>query len=181
VKHRAEVRPWAIDSLTVCVLPPRASGTAAGSIEIREAFREPKRNKMKKKKNNCEAIGYKQPPARYQVQAGQSGNPYGRPKGTRNFKSDLREELSEITSFREGGRDISISKQRALINRVVASAIDGDARSIATLMSFCARAFGDDGDDQQQAPEDREIVQAFASRSTKRRSKTEATVNSSKE
>jgi hypothetical protein len=48
-------------------------------------------------------------------------------------------------------------------------------------MSFCARAFGDDNDDQQQAPEDREIVQAFARRSTKRRSKTAVTSNSSKE
>jgi hypothetical protein len=136
---------------------------------------------MNKKNNDSEAIGYKQPPARYQFQPGQSGNPNGRPKGARNFKSELLDELSEIISFREGGRDISISKQRALIKRVVASAIDGDARSIATLMSFCARAFDDDGDDQQQAPEDREIVQAFASHSTKRRSKTEATANSSKE
>jgi hypothetical protein len=136
---------------------------------------------MNKKNNNSQPIGYKQPPTRYQFQPGQSGNPNGRPKGARNFKSDLRDELSEIISFREGGRDISISKQRALIKRLVASAIDGDARSIATLMSFCARAFGDDNDDQPQAPEDREIVQAFARRSTKRRSKTEATTNSFKE
>jgi hypothetical protein len=135
---------------------------------------------MNRKNINSEAIGYKQPPTRYQFQPGQSGNPGGRPKGTRNFKSDLRDELSEIISFREGRREVSISKQRALINRLVASAIDGDARSTATLMSFCARAFGDDNDDQQQAPEDREIVQAFAQRSTKRRSKTAVTTNSSK-
>jgi uncharacterized protein DUF5681 len=89
--------------------------------------------------------------------------------------------LGKSISIREGGRDISISKQRALIKRLVASAIEGDARSIATLMSFCARAFGDDNDDQQQAPEDCEIAQAFARRSTKRHSKTEATNNSSKE
>ena len=127
------------------------------------------------------AVGYKQPPKDRQFHRGQSGNLNGRPKGVRNFKTDLREELSEPISIREGDRDISISKQRALIKRLVASAIDGDARSIATLMSFCARAFGDDNDDQQQAPEDREIAQAFARRSTKRHSKTEATNNSSKE
>jgi Family of unknown function (DUF5681) len=131
--------------------------------------------------NHSDSVGYKQPPKGHQFQPGQSGNSNGRPKGTRNFKTDLRDELGEMTSFREGGREVSISKQRALIKRLVASAIAGDARSIATLMSFCARAFGDDNDDQQQAPEDREIVQAFAQRATKRRSKTEATTNSFKE
>jgi hypothetical protein len=125
-------------------------------------------------KDKPNAVGYKRPPKDRQFRRGQSGNPNGRPLGARNFKTDLREELSESISIREGGRDISISKQRALIKRLVASAIEGDARSIATLMSFCARAFGDDNDDQQQAPEDREIVQAFTRRSTKRRSKTEA-------
>ena len=122
------------------------------------------------------AVGYKRPPKDRQFRCGQSGNLNGRPKGVRNFKTDMREELSESISIREGGRDISISKQRALIKRLVASAIDGDARSIATLMSFCVRAFGDDNDDQQQAPEDREIVQAF-----KRHSKAAVTTNSSKE
>jgi hypothetical protein len=128
-----------------------------------------------------DSVGYKRPPKAHQFRPGQSGNPSGRPKGARNFKSDLRDELAEMTSFRECGHEVSISKQRALIKRLVASAIDGDARSIATLMSLCARAFGDDNDDQQQAPEDHDIVHAFAQRPTQRRGKTAATTDSSKE
>jgi len=131
--------------------------------------------------NHDDSVGYKKPPNGRQFRPGQSGNPNGRPKGARNFKSDLRDELSEMTSFREGGHEVSISKQRALIKRLVASAIEGDARSIATLMSFCACAFGDDNDDQQQAPEDHEIVDAFAHRPTKRCSKTAAATNPSNE
>ena len=131
--------------------------------------------------DNSDTVGYKRPPKGRQFQPGNIGNPSGRPKGVRNFKTDLREELSEPISIREGGRDISISKQRALIKRLVASAIAGDARSIATLMSFCVRAFGDDGDDQQSAPEDREIIDAFTQRTPKRSGKTVATTNSCQE
>ena len=126
--------------------------------------------------NDNGPTGYKQPPRHRQFVPGQSGNPNGRPKGAKNFKTDLREELSEIISFREADGEVAISKQRALIKRLVTSAINGDARAIATVMSFCARSFGGEGDDQQQAPEDREIVQAF-----KRPSKSAVTTNSSKE
>jgi hypothetical protein len=129
-------------------------------------------------KSDADYVGFKHPPKRHQFQRGQSGNPNGRPKGTRNFKTDLREELSEIISFREGGHDFSISKQRALIKRLVSSAINGDARAIATVMSFCARVLGDEGDDQQLPPEDREIIDTFSPR---RRNKAAATANSTKE
>src|SRR5260370_38480133 len=62
--------------------------------------------------SNHGPIGYKRPPRDCQFVPGQSGNPNGRPKGTRNFKTDLRQELNEIVSFREGDREVSISKQR---------------------------------------------------------------------
>ena len=127
------------------------------------------------------AFGYKKPPNDHQFRPGESGNPSGRPKGVRNFKSDLRDKLAEMTSFCEGGHEVSISKQRALIKRLVASAIAGDARCIATLISFCARAFGNDTDEQQQAPEDQQILDAFAPRPIKRRSKAAAAAASSEE
>ncbi|MGA6965495.1 MAG: DUF5681 domain-containing protein, partial [Xanthobacteraceae bacterium] len=74
------------------------------------------------------AVGYKHPPREHQFRRGQSGNPSGRPKGARNFRSELREELSEVVTVRDGEREIQVSKQRALIKSLVAAAIDGNQR-----------------------------------------------------
>jgi hypothetical protein len=118
-------------------------------------------------KPSTDAVGYKKPPKDHQFLPGQSGNPHGRPKG-RNFKSDLREELAETIAFRDGARDVMISKQRALIKRLIAEAIRGDTRAIASVLSFCSRAFGDEDDDEQRSAEDSEIVDAFAPRPANR-------------
>jgi Family of unknown function (DUF5681) len=115
----------------------------------------------------ADAVGYKHPPKQHQFKLGRSGNPSGRPKGARSFKSELRDELGELVSFREGNREIEVSKQRLLIKRLVASAIEGDARAIATLVSFCVRAFDDE--DTSESSEDREIVEAFVGRHSNRR------------
>jgi hypothetical protein len=103
--------------------------------------------------SKADIIGYKHPPQEHQFRRGQSGNPSGRPKGSRNFKSELREELNELIRFRDGDREIEVSKQRALIKRLVASAIAGDQRASATLLGLCVRAFADaDDDDAVEAP-----------------------------
>jgi Family of unknown function (DUF5681) len=123
----------------------------------------------------ADIVGYKHPPKEHQFKHGQSGNPAGKPKGARSFKSDLRDELSELVRITEGGRETEVSKQRLLIKRLVASAIEGDARAIATVVSFCIRAFDHgEGDDLSESSEDRAIIQAFARRRASRRSKTAA-------
>ena len=120
------------------------------------------------KNYEADAVGYKRPPREHQFRPGQSGNPSGRPKGARNFRSELREELSEVVTVRDGEREIQVSKQRALIKSLVAAAIDGNQRAAASVLAMCVRMLADaDDDDAIEGVEDREIVEAFTKR-TKR-------------
>jgi Family of unknown function (DUF5681) len=113
----------------------------------------------------ADSVGYKRPPREHQFRPGQSGNPSGRPKGARNFRSDLREELSELVTVHNGDRDIQISKQRALIKSVVAAAIDGNQRAAASVLAMCMRMLADaEDDDAIDSVEDRDIVEAFSKR-----------------
>jgi hypothetical protein len=115
------------------------------------------------KKTQDYRVGYACPPKQHQFRPGQSGNPAGRPKGARNIKTELVEELSELVTVEDGNKIVEVSKSRAVIKTLLRLAIAGDARAIATVMGSCARALGNDSaDDEVEAPEDREIVRAVA-------------------
>lgn len=111
------------------------------------------------------SAGYCRPPKAHQFKPGQSGNPHGRPKGARNFKTELREELSELVSYREGDCEITISKQRALIKQIVSAALGGDARTIMNLMAVCMREFGNLNEPEPD-PEDSQIIKTVAKPTT---------------
>lgn len=84
-------------------------------------------------------VGYGKPPKHTRFRPGQSGNARGRPKGTKNLKTDLAEELRERIVVREGDRSQKVSKQRALLKSLVNRAIKGDARATAVSLSTMLR------------------------------------------
>ena len=92
-------------------------------------------------------IGYGKPPESSQFKPSQSGNPRGRPKGARNLKTDLEEELNEKVTVRESGRLKTISKQRAMVKATTAKAIGGDVRAFNSLAGLAAQLLLD-GDPQ---------------------------------
>lgn len=80
-------------------------------------------------KNGDYETGYGKPPKKYQFQKGVSGNSKGRPKGSRNFKTDFMEELQTTMEIKEGNKKYTITKQRALVKSMINGAIKGDPRT----------------------------------------------------
>jgi hypothetical protein len=79
-------------------------------------------------------VGYGKPPKHTQFKPGESGNPAGRPKGTKNFATDLQEELTETIHVTEQGQSKQLSKQRAVIKTLVARAMKGEPRATELLL-----------------------------------------------
>ncbi len=97
-------------------------------------------------------VGYGKPPKSGQFKPGQSGNPKGRPKGAKNFKTELEEELLEKIQIKEQGRFLKVSKQRAMLKAMTARAVQGDARAATVLANMIYRLLP--GDDQIEEFED---------------------------
>ena len=117
-------------------------------------------------------VGYGKPPKRTQFKPGRSGNPRGRPKGTKNLKTDLLEELGEKILVHEGDQARNISKQRAVVKSLVARTLKGDGRAANTLLSMMMRlldtGMGVNAEDTEDLHTDEiEILEAFKQRLTR--------------
>ena len=97
-------------------------------------------------------VGYGKPPKATQFKAGQSGNPKGRPGGTRNLKTDLLEELNQKVQVTVGGRILSVSKQRAMLMRASEKALKGDMRAIELLAKLAFQHLDDTGSGDKEQP-----------------------------
>jgi len=87
-------------------------------------------------------VGYRKPPRQSQFQKGRSGNPNGRPKGSKNLATifwKITHEKVQVTGPR-GPR--WISKLEAGITQLVNSAAKGDPKAIRELFHW-AMVFGD--------------------------------------
>ncbi|QJF50726.1 DUF5681 domain-containing protein [Roseobacter ponti] len=83
-------------------------------------------------------VGYAKPPAAKRFKPGQSGNPKGRPKGSRNKRPGLHEErMKDIilddayrdVTVREGHRSVSIPMAQAVMRSLAINAAQGQLRA----------------------------------------------------
>ncbi len=81
-------------------------------------------------------VGYGKPPKEGRFKKGQSGNPKGRPKGHRNFKTDLLDTLKAPVQLKDKGRPRTVSTQQAALLRLREKALGGDARALDRLIDL---------------------------------------------
>ena len=81
-------------------------------------------------------VGYSRPPVETRFRKGSSGNPRGRPKGSKSAKALLELALSAPVTITEGGMPKVIEQRTALFKALVAKAIKGDTRSAALVIKL---------------------------------------------
>ncbi len=89
------------------------------------------------------AVGKGKPPKGTQFKPGQSGNPAGRPKGSKSWKAVIEAELSSEIGLKEHGVDLKVSKMEAVAKRLVADALAGDPRALGELLRQLNKYFGE--------------------------------------
>lgn len=94
-------------------------------------------------------VGYRKTPKHTRFKPGQSGNPRGRPKGSKNFSSDLIDVLKMPVQIAENGRKRKISSQRATLLRLREKALSGDARALEKLLEY-AQSYNDQEESFEQ-------------------------------
>lgn len=88
------------------------------------------------KDDDGEEVGYRRPPRQNQFKPGLSGNPKGRPRGSRNASTLLDEALKERVTVSENGRRRKVTKLEVILKQLVNSAAQGDHRAIRLLLEW---------------------------------------------
>ena len=115
-------------------------------------------------------VGYCKPPKHTQFKKGRSGNPKGRPKGNRNFKTDVKDTLEEPVRLTEGGRSRTVSTQTAVLKRLREQALRGNARALDRLLGL-AQVYNDEEITEEAAQlslSDSEVLEAFKARTLRK-------------
>lgn len=88
-------------------------------------------------------IGFGKPPVHTRFQAGASGNPRGRPKGSKNLKSIARKVMNTKVPVRENGKVRMISKAEALVMTVFNRGLAGNDACARTSLNLIELGLAD--------------------------------------
>lgn len=84
-------------------------------------------------------VGYGKPPTHSQFKPGQSGNPRGRPSGSKSLSTLLRKALNERIEVNKGGKRLKRTKLDVAIEQLVNKAAGGDLKAFIQLSQHLVR------------------------------------------
>jgi hypothetical protein len=110
-------------------------------------------------------VGYCKPPKHTRFKPGQSGNPKGKKKGTRNFSSQVMTTLQMPVVLTDSGKPRKVTTSEAALLRLREKALKGDGQSLDRLLGLC-RQYGEEvpAAAQQVNDEDAAILADYAAR-----------------
>ena len=85
--------------------------------------------------DSCE-VGYCKPPKHSQFKKGQSGNPKGRPKKSRNAKTILTETFDELVEIKTNGKAKKLTVREIMYRAQAGKAARGDTKAFQVLEAF---------------------------------------------
>lgn len=80
--------------------------------------------------------GYGKPPRKHRFKKGKSGNPRGRPKGSRNISTVIEKELNGRVTVTENGQQRRFSKSQVAAKQLVNKAMTGDQKAIQAILNL---------------------------------------------
>jgi hypothetical protein len=109
-------------------------------------------------------VGFGRPPKAAQFKAGTSGNPRGRPKGTRGVGAVLRAVIRQRIAVTENGRTRRLGVLEIVLRRLANDAMRSDVKALKLLLALVER-YAESPEVESQIEDilaqDREILKRF--------------------
>jgi len=113
-------------------------------------------------------VGYGKPPRHSRFEPEQSGNPRGRPPGSKNLSSLLKKALDEPVIVVENNRRRRIAKREAIVTQFVNQSAKGDLKATQLLLSILrdieSRAEPGSADTDKITEADQQIIKRIKAR-----------------
>ena len=111
-----------------------------------------------------DSVGYGKPPSEHTWKTGQSGNPNGRPKGSKNESTILREIFQRKIESRSERGTKKITILEGILLRITEDSLKGNTKSATFLLNRYAALVSGELQRQDLSEDDREVLEAFAKR-----------------